>query len=165
MIRRTSRLCLPPQRARACPKTPCRLSRSAADRPGRQAGAQDLPDRSGGEKGGTKWFAGLEGISDLEYGRFGAPAIPFCRLPVVCVTVQLPSGRVGLPSRNQDLEFLDDRYSFLDMMPRCSQVLLSDGHACLELPSEGLQMRIGRRKGGLQKAICRRVGIGETSRR
>lgn len=56
--------------------------------------------------------------------------------------MKLPSSRIDLPSRNENLEFFHNGEGLLNRFARSMPVALGHGEASLQIPCEGLQVGI-----------------------
>src|SRR6267142_1516599 len=110
---------------------------------------QDSADGSCSEESCAKRFIRVERISDLEDRGFGALAICFRAFVFLQALVQLPRGGVDLPRRERNFSFFNQREGLLNRFPRTLQVALSQGHSCLQIPGERLEMRIAGGQRGL----------------
>ena len=110
---------------------------------------QDPADRSCGKERCAKRFVRRERIGNFEDAGFGALAIRFRRFVFLYALVQLPRRGINLPGRNENLKFVNDGECLLNRFPRALQIAVSDGYSRLQIPSEGLQIRINGRQRGL----------------
>src|SRR5215467_5388605 len=125
---------------------------------------QDPADRRCGEEGRTKRFIRRERIGNFEDTGFGPLAIQSSRLVFVQALVQLPRCGVALPGCDQNLKLINNLEGLLNRFPCTLEVVLGHRDSGLQIPSERLQVRIGRGQRGLKKTVGRSAGPREVSR-
>ena len=103
---------------------------------------QDPADRSGGEESCTERFVGGEGVGDFQDAGRGTFTTRFGLLAFFQALMQVPSGGIDLPGRNENLELFHDAAGLPHRFACSMPVALGHGEAGLQVPCECLQVGI-----------------------
>src|SRR5262249_36721744 len=104
---------------------------------------QHAANGSCGKKSCAQRFVGGERVSDFNDASFGTLAMSLRFLVFLCALKQLPRGSMGLPGRHKNLESINNRQGFLSVFTGTAQVALRNRNSRLQVPSQGLQIRVG----------------------